>query len=107
MKRLFSLVVVFCLTLSLFCGLLPGAAAADTLTYDEILGAATVVKLNMDKNILPNTIPAGSTSITPAQFEYLACQVVIAINGGTTSGTLTVAAMEEAPRTMAENSRNG
>lgn len=98
MKRLFSLVVVFCLTLSLFCGLLPGAAAADTLTYDEILGAATVVKLNMDKNILPNTIPAGSTSITPAQFEYLACQVVIAINGGTTSGTLTVAAMEEAPK---------
>ena len=81
-----SLLLSLCL--GLFGGLSP--KAAEVLTYDDVIAAATVVKLNMDENILPRTIPAGSTTITPAQFEYVACHVLIGLNGGTTSGTVTV-----------------
>ena len=97
MKRLFSFFLVLCLFLPIFSGLQTKVRAAETLTYEDIIGAATVIKLNMDENILPNTIPAGNTTITPAQFEYLACHVLIAINGGTTDGSVNVLPMAEAP----------
>ncbi len=97
MKRILSLFLALCLCLPLFGGIITETTAAETLTYNEIISAATVVKLNMDQKILPNTIPAGNTTITPAQFEYLACKVVIGINDGTTSGSLTVSSMNEAP----------
>ena len=97
MKRLFSLFLALCFCLPLFGGVVPEAAAAETLTYEEIIAAASIVKLNMDENILPNTIPAGNTTITPAQFEYLACHVVVALNAGTTTGTVEVLPMSEAP----------
>ncbi len=97
MKRTISLFLVLCLCLPMLGGLKTEARAAETLTYDEILAAASIVKLNMDENVLPNTIPAGSTTITPAQFEYLACHVLIGLNGGTTNGTVNVLPMSEAP----------
>ena len=97
MKRILSLFLTLCLCLPLFGGIISEATAAETLTYEEIIAAATVVKLNMDENILPNSIPAGNTTITPAQFEYLACHVVVALNAGTTTGTVEVLPMSEAP----------
>ena len=97
MKRLFSLFLTLCLCLPIFRGLRTEVRAAETLAYEDIIGAATVIKLNMDENILPSTIPAGNTTITPAQFEYLACHVLIAINGGTTDGSVNVLPMAEAP----------
>ncbi len=98
MRRIFSFLLVLSLCLSMVGTLSVEVHAAETLTYEEILAAATVVKLNMDENILPSTIPAGNTTITPAQFEYLACQVLVAINGGTAEGTVTVLPMAEAPK---------
>ena len=97
MKRILSLFLVLCLCIPLFGGIVTETTAADTLTYEEIIAAATIVKLNMDENVLPNSIPAGNTTITPAQFEYLACHVVVALNAGTTTGTVTVLPMSEAP----------
>ncbi len=97
MKRFIAFLLTLCLCLPLFGGSLPEVIAAETLTYDEIIAAASIVKLNMDENVLPNTIPAGNTTITPAQFEYLACHVLIGINGGTTSGNVNVLPMSEAP----------
>ena len=81
----------------MFGELTAGVRAADTLTYDEVIEAATVVKLNMDEKILPNTIPAGSTTITPAQFEYVACHVMVGLYKGTTSGSVPVITASEAP----------
>ncbi len=98
MKRILSLFLVLCLCLPMFGGLVTEGYAADTVTYDEIIAAASVVKLNMDGKVLPKTIPAGKTTITPAQFEYLACHVLVGINGGTTSGTVNVLPMAEAPK---------
>ena len=97
MKRILSLILALCLCIPLFGGIVAEVTAADTLTYDEIIAAATIVKLNMDENVLPNSIPAGNTTITPAQFEYLACHVVVALNAGTTTGTVEVLPMSEAP----------
>ncbi len=97
MKQFISLLLALCLCLPLFGGMLTGAKAAETLTYEEVIEAATVVKLNMDEKILPNSIPAGSTTITPAQFEYVACHVVIGLAKGTTSGTVPLIAASEAP----------
>ncbi|MBR4308862.1 MAG: MBL fold metallo-hydrolase [Oscillospiraceae bacterium] len=96
-KKLLSLFLAVCLCLPLFGGLTADVRAADTLTYEEVIEAATVVKLNMDEKILPNAIPAGSMTITPAQFEYVACHVVIGLYKGTTSGTVPVIAASEAP----------
>ena len=95
MKRMVSIILLLSLCLGFFGGFSP--KAAEVLTYDDVIAAATVVKLNMDENILPRTIPAGSTTITPAQFEYVACHVLIGLNGGTTSGTVTVVPASEAP----------
>ncbi|MBR6826389.1 MAG: MBL fold metallo-hydrolase [Oscillospiraceae bacterium] len=97
MKRILSLLLALCLCLPLFGGLVPETKAAATVTYEEVIAAASVVKLNMDEKVLPNTIPIGSTAITPAQFEYLACHVLIGLNGGTTTGTVNVLTMSEAP----------
>ncbi len=97
MKRILSLILALCLCLPFFGGIIVQTTAAETLTYDDIIAAATIVKLNMDENVLPNSIPAGNTTITPAQFEYLACHVVVALNAGTTSGSVNVLPMSEAP----------
>ena len=97
MKRILSLFLALCLCFPLFGGILPRTNAAETLTYDEIIAAGSIIKLNMDENILPTTVPAGNTNITPAQFEYLACHVLIGLNSGTTTGTVTVLPMSEAP----------
>ena len=48
MKRLFSLFLILCLCLPIFSGLQTEVRAAETLTYEDIIGAATVIKLNMD-----------------------------------------------------------
>ena len=97
MKRSISLLLALCLCLSLFSGLGMSASAADTVSYADVISAASIIKQNMELNILPNTVPAGNVTITPAQFEYLACKVVIDLNSGITESSLTVPTAAEAP----------
>ena len=59
--------------------------------YTNVVIAATNVKNYVtSKEEMPATITVGTTACKPAQYLYLACQVVIGINGGQTSGSLSV-----------------
>ncbi len=64
--------------------------------YAAVIDAAVQVKASMDKNIIPGTIYVGNVAVTPAQFQYLACQVVVGLDSGITSGDLSVITIGEA-----------
>ena len=64
--------------------------------YANVVIAATNIKNYVaSKEALPETITVGTTSVKPAQYLYLAAQVVIGINGGQTSGSLSVPSYSE------------
>ena len=58
--------------------------------FADVIAAAVKVKASMDGKVLPSSIQVGTTTVTPGQFLYLACQVTVGINKGQTTGTLTV-----------------
>ena len=59
--------------------------------YANVVIAATALKNYVaTKEDMPATITVGTTACKPAQYLYLAAQVIIGINGGQTSGTLSV-----------------
>ncbi len=59
--------------------------------YTNVVIASTNLKNYVaSKEELPATITIGTTSVKPAQYLYLAAQVVIGINGGQTTGSLSV-----------------
>lgn len=64
--------------------------------YAAVIEAAVQVKASMDKNVIPGTIYVGNIAVTPAQFQYLACQVVVGLDSGITSGDLSVPTIGEA-----------
>ena len=64
--------------------------------YTNVVIAATNIKNYVaTKEELPTSITVGTTNVKPAQYLYLAAQVVIGINGGQTSGTLSVPSYSE------------
>ncbi|MBR4308349.1 MAG: transglutaminase domain-containing protein [Oscillospiraceae bacterium] len=64
--------------------------------YTNVIIAATNVKNYVASNEdMPATITVGTTSCKPAQYLYLACQVVIGINNGQTTGSLSVPSYSE------------
>lgn len=64
--------------------------------YAAVIAAAVEVKKSMDNNILPGTIMVGPVAVTPAQFQYLACQVVVGLDAGKTTGDVKVIPLGEA-----------
>ena len=59
--------------------------------YANVVIAATNLKNYVaSKEEMPATITVGTTACKPAQYLYLACKVIIDINSGVTSGTLSV-----------------
>ena len=73
----------------------PGKPATPENWYTAVMEAATFVTNNMANNILPAAIPVGPLTVTPAQFQYLACKVVVGVNAGKTNEELTFPALEE------------
>ncbi len=64
--------------------------------YTNVIIAATNLKNYVaSKEEMPATITVGTTACRPAQYLYLACQVVIGINGGQTTGSLSVPSYSE------------
>ncbi|MBQ2445798.1 MAG: MBL fold metallo-hydrolase [Oscillospiraceae bacterium] len=96
MKRILSMILALALCLSVFVGVGAETSAAVSLSFEEVLKAATLMKQNMDQMVLPRSIPAGSGTLSPAQFEYFACKAVLAIDSGTATGNYAVVPMAEA-----------
>ncbi|MBP3412753.1 MAG: transglutaminase family protein [Oscillospiraceae bacterium] len=71
------------------------APATTTDWFANVITAAVNVKASMDNKVIPSSIQVGSTSVTPGQFQYLACKVVVGLNAGQTTGTLTVPKVSE------------
>ncbi len=67
-----------------------GTGEASGWYADVISGAVYLVNYVKDKGLLPSTIPVGTYNLKPAQYLYLATQVVVAMNNGKTSGDLSV-----------------
>ena len=64
--------------------------------YANVVIAATNLKNYVaSKEEMPATITVGTTACKPAQYLYLACKVIIDINSGVTSGTLSVPSYSE------------
>ncbi len=55
-----------------------------------ISGAVYLTNYVKEKGLLPSTIPVGTYNLKPAQYLYLATQVLVALNSGKTSGELSV-----------------
>ncbi len=72
-------------------------ASGQTTTdwFANVIAAAQSVKTSMDSKVIPASIKVGSVTVTPGQFQYLACKVVVGLNAGQTSGTLTVPKVSE------------
>ena len=66
------------------------AGEASGWYADVISGASYLVSYVKDKGLLPSTIPVGTYELKPAQYLYLATQVLVALNSGKTSGDLSV-----------------
>ncbi len=73
----------------------PGKPATPENWYTAVMDAATFVTDKMAGNVLPASIPVGPLTVTPAQFQYLACKVVVGLNAGKTNEELTFPALEE------------
>ena len=64
--------------------------------YVNVVNAAIAVESYVkEKGALPSTITVGTHSCTYAQFTYLACQVILGINNGQTSGELSIPTTKE------------
>lgn len=71
------------------------AGEASGWYADVINGAVYLTNYVKEKGFLPSTIPVGSHNLKPAQYLYLATQVVVAMNNGKTSGDLSVPSYNE------------
>lgn len=59
--------------------------------YANVVTAAIAVETYVkEKGVLPASVTVGTTTCTYAQFTYLACQVILGISNGQTSGELSV-----------------
>lgn len=57
--------------------------------FAAVIDASVVVKASIvDKKVMPGSIAIGPLTVTRAQYLYLACKVIVALNNGQTSGTL-------------------
>lgn len=71
------------------------APVTDDWYANVITAAISVESYVKEKGVLPDSIMVGQTSCTYAQFTYLACQVILGINEGITSGELSVPTTKE------------
>ena len=64
--------------------------------FAAVIDASVLVKASMlNDGVIPGTIYIGNVAVTPAQYIYLASQVVYALNNGQTSGDLSVPTLNE------------
>ena len=64
--------------------------------FAAVIDASVLVKASMlNDGVIPGTIYIGNVAVTPAQYLYLASQVVYALNNGQTSGDLSVPTVHE------------
>ncbi|MBR6825227.1 MAG: hypothetical protein IKM59_01635, partial [Oscillospiraceae bacterium] len=77
----------------------PGSSSEPVVTddwYANVISAAIAVETYVkEKGVLPATITVGTTNCTYAQYTYLACQVILGLNNGQTSGELSVPSTKE------------
>lgn len=94
MKKLLALTLVLCTIMAFGFT----ARAAASVSYADVMAAAKVVADTAEaKDALPIKVKCGSTTLTHAQFVYYAAKVIVALNKGTKSGTLTVKTVAKAP----------
>ena len=67
-----------------------GTGEATGWYANVISGAVYLTNYVKEKGFLPATIPVGTYNLKPAQYLYLATQVLVALNSGKTSGELSV-----------------
>ena len=73
---------------------------AGTQTYAEIVAASVTLADAIEANKkMSSSIKIGTKNYGPAQYMYLASKALIAINGGTTSGSASVVALAEPSNT--------
>lgn len=97
-RSLLALALCLCCVFSMVAVISFRANAATTVTYVNVQEAAkTIADTVESKNALPVKVNCGSSTVTPAQFMYLASKVIVALNNGTKSGTLAIPSMNKAP----------
>lgn len=97
-RSLIAILLCLCTVFSAAAMVTLSAHAATSVTYAQINASAkTIADTVESKNALPAKVTCGSTTITHAQFMYLASKVVIALNKGSKSGSITVPTMATAP----------
>ena len=64
--------------------------------YTDVISAAIAVEAYVkDHGILPEVITVGANKCSYAQFTYIACQVILNVNEGRTSGDLSIPTTKE------------
>ena len=67
----------------------PGKPVEPDDWFTAVIDASVVVKSSIvDKKIMPGSVQIGPLTVTRAQYLYLACKVVVALNNGQTTGSL-------------------
>ncbi len=77
---------------------IPGKPAEPEDWFAAVIDASVVVKSSIvDSKVMPGAIQVGPLTVTRAQYLYLACKVIVALNNGQTTGTLALPASANEP----------